>query len=417
MTTARPHVAYLLKRFPRISETFIAAELIELRRQGARVSVYALAKPAEPFIHRFINDLDVDVTYLTRRPLHQPLRTGSGVQELARRRPTALLATAGRATLPPSLARWRRLGQAAQLLRALRVGEVDHVHAHFASSAAKLAYLAWQLGGPTYSVTAHAKDIYHCDVDPDRLVEVLGSARFVATVSEDNVDHLRGLLDGRGRVHLVRNAVDLRRVRVHKRRPHAALVMTAARLVEKKGLGDLVTACHRVRQRGCAVRLEVIGNGPLRQQLEQQAAESGLDVVFRGAIDNDEVLASFARATVFALPCVVASTGDRDGLPTVVLEAMAAGVPVVTTGVNGLSEAVVNGRSGLQVPEHDPAALADALHRVLVDPDFAARLGQLGQAHVRSTFALQDSVATLRGLFDQTAQTTQTPPVLTGGPT
>lgn len=399
--SGRPvHLGYVLKRFPRISETFVATELLELRRQGEQVTVFALSRPAEPFTHRFLSELDVPVVYLPRRPLGEPLRVAGAVGQAVARRSGATARAAAGALRPPTPRRWRRLLQAAVLVEELGRAEVDHVHAHFASTAAQLANLAWRMGGPPYSVTAHAKDIYHCSVRPSRLAETLADARFVATVSEANVRHLENVLSGRGRVTLVPNSVDVGRIPgPAERRPENGLVLTVARLIEKKGLDDLIRACGHLLRRGVPVRLEVVGDGPLRAELEALAATEGVDACFRGAVDHDEVLAAYRRAAVFALPCVIASTGDRDGLPTAVLEAMAAGVPVVTTAVNGLPEAVVHGRTGLIVPERDPHTLATVLEGLLTDPPGAAELGRQGRLHVLDRFSLEASTARLRRLF------------------
>ena len=394
------HLGYVLKRYPRISETFVAAELLELRRQGQQVSVFALSRPAEPFAHRFLADLDVPVVYLPHRPLLELGRSAGAAVAAARRSPRGWARAARSALSPPSLQGWRRLLQAAALVQELRRAQVDHVHAHFASTAARLAHLAWRMGGPPYSVTAHAKDIYHRDVRAARLVETLGHARFVATVSQANVRHLNDVLGGRGRVELVPNAVDLRRIPTGGSRcPDPARVLTVARLVEKKGLEDLVRACGVLGRGGVGVRLDVVGDGPLRSALEALALAERVDVRFLGTLDHDEVLACYQDAAVFALPCVVAATGDRDGLPTAVLEAMASAVPVVSTAVNGLAEAVLPERTGLVVPERDPHALAEALSRLLGDPALAQRLGRAGRDHVAACFSLVSSTGRLRALF------------------
>ena len=398
------HLGYVLKRFPRISETFVAAELLELRRQGERVTVFALSRPEEPFSHRFLSELDVPVVYLPRRPMSEPLRVGRALAVSVARRPAGFASAAASALRPPTPRRWRRLLQATVLVDELRRAEVDHVHAHFASTAARLANLAWRMGGPPYSVTAHAKDIYHCDVRRSRLADTLAGARFVATVSQANVRHLDGVLGGRSSVTLVPNAVDVSRIPPPAdRRPEPGLVLAVARLVEKKGLDVLIRACGELVRRRVPVHLEVVGDGPLRADLEALAAAEGVDARFRGAMDHDDVLSAYRRAAVFALPCVIASTGDRDGLPTSVLEAMAAGVPVVTTDVNGLAEAVVHERTGLTVPERDPLALAAALERLLKDEAVAADLGRQGRLHVLERFSLGASTARLRELFAGTA--------------
>jgi colanic acid/amylovoran biosynthesis glycosyltransferase len=394
------HIGYVLKRFPRISETFIASELIELERQGERITVFAVTRPDEPFRHAFLDELRAEVVYLPHRPLRDPARVARALLRVLRADPGGWLRAAAASVWPPGLARARRLLQATVLRDEMRAAGIDHAHAHFATAAAALVHLSGRMGGPPYSVTTHAKDIYHEDVEADRLRERLGPARFVATVSEDNRRHLDGVLRGRTPVHLVSNSVDLRRLGApRERRPEPGLVLAVARMVEKKGLVDLVEACGLLARRGTPVRLEIVGDGPLRAEIEATARRRGAPLTLHGALPQEGVHELYRRAAVFSLPCVVARTGDRDGLPTSVLEAMALGVPVVTTAVNGLSEAVIDGGTGLHVPQHDPVALADALERLLGDDLLAARLSQAARRHVEQRFALERSAARLRTLF------------------
>ncbi|HEX7256163.1 MAG TPA: glycosyltransferase [Gaiellaceae bacterium] len=403
MTAARRHLGYVLKRFPRISETFVAAELIELERQGERVTVFAVSRPEEPFAHGFVGEVKAPVVYLPHRPLREPARVARALVRVLRSDARGWFGAAAVSFWPPRLRGVRRLLQATVLLQEMREAGIDHAHAHFASTAARLANLAWRMGGPSYSVTAHAKDIYHRQVRAEGLREKLTSAAFVATVCAANRDHLDSVLAGRGRLHVVPNSVDLRRLgRPSERVPETGIVLSVARLIEKKGLTDLVLACGLVG-REQRLRLEIVGEGPLRGELEEQAGRSGTPVTFHGPLPHELVLDLYRRAAVFCLPCVVASTGDRDGLPTSVLEAMALGVPVITTAVNGLAELVIHERTGLVVPEHDPAALADALGRLLDDPQLAARLATEGRALVEKSFSLERSVSALRLLFPEAA--------------
>jgi colanic acid/amylovoran biosynthesis glycosyltransferase len=403
VSARKRHLGYVLKRFPRISETFIAAELIELERQGERVTVFALSRPEEPFTHGFLSELKAPVVYLPRRPLREPVRVASGLARVLRHDLRGWLGAAAISLWPPRLIGWRRLLQACVLRHELERAGVDHAHAHFASTAGGLAHLAWRMGGPPYSVTAHAKDIYHRQVRVERLRAKLACATFVATVSPANREYLDSVLAGRACARVVPNSVDLRRLPPGDRRPEAGSVLSVARLIEKKGLGDLVQACGLLARRGLRLRLDVVGDGPLRSLLEETAARTGAVVGFHGALPHERVLELYRRAAVFCLPCVVASTGDRDGLPTSVLEAMALGVPVVTTAVNGLRELVVDGETGLVVPERDPEALAEALERLLGDGRLADRLAAAGRDLVERRFSLERSVSLLRALFPEAA--------------
>lgn len=403
MTTSpggRRRLGYVLKRFPRLSETFVAAELIELQRQGEEVTVFAISRPEEPFTHRFLDELTCPVVYLPHRPLRQVGRVARAVAGCLRTDPRGWSRAAVASLWPPRIAGWRRLAQASVLRQEMASRGIDHAHAHFATAAARLVNLTWRMGGPDYSVTAHAKDIWHSEVRLDHLRDKLAPARFVATVSEANLTYLRRVLGGTVPVHLVPNSVDLRRLVSTGRTPEdPPIVLTVARLVEKKGIADLVEACRRLTAAGMPLRLEVVGDGPLRASLEAGARAGGVDAVFHGSRPQEQVLDAYARASVFVLPCVVAPTGDRDGLPTSVLEAMALGVPVVTTGVNGLVDAVVHDTTGLVVPEHDPGALAAAIERILSDPALAARLAGAARRRVETQFSLEATVTRLRSLF------------------
>jgi glycosyltransferase involved in cell wall biosynthesis len=403
---SRPRIGYVLKRFPRISETFIAAELIELERQGVQLFVFAVSRPEEPFSHGFVDELRSPVVYLPHRPMREPLRVGRALARVLRHDGRGWLRAAAYSLWPPRLKGLRRLLQATVLREEMERAAIDHAHAHFATAAARLANLAWRMGGPGYSVTVHAKDIYHEEVQLDHLRDKLVPARFVATVSRANREYLNSVLELDGKLEVVPNSVDLRRLgpaRAVGGEP--GVVLAVARLVEKKGLSDLVEACAALQGRstsaGVGARLEVVGDGPLRAELAATAERLGVDTRFHGSLPQEQVLDVYRRASVYCLPCVVAGSGDRDGLPTSVLEAMALGVPVVTTTVSGLPEAVINERTGLLVPEHDPVALAAAIERLLTDTAFAARVAAEARRHVETSFSLECSASRLRALFPE----------------
>jgi colanic acid/amylovoran biosynthesis glycosyltransferase len=397
-------IGYVLKRFPRLSETFVAAELIELERQGERLTVFAISRPEEPVRHAFVDQLRAPVVYLPHRPLRDPVRVAGALVRVLRKDRRGWLQAARYSLWPPRAKGLRRLVQATVLREEMERAGIDHAHAHFATAAARLANLAWRMGGPSYSVTAHAKDIYHEEVRVDHLRDKLAPARFVAAVSGAGRDHLDTLLRLNGKLTVVPNSVDLRRLGPARSGPgERGLVLTVARLVEKKGLGDLVEACALLQRRpgSAGLQLEVVGGGPLRGELRATAERLGVNARFLGPLPQEDVLGRYRRASVYCLPCVVAGSGDRDGLPTSVLEAMALGVPVVTTAVSGLPEAVIDGHTGLLVPQHDPEALAAAIERLLADPELAARLASQARRHVEERFALERSAARLRSLFPE----------------
>jgi colanic acid/amylovoran biosynthesis glycosyltransferase len=401
MTTRR--IAYVLKRFPRLSETFVAAELIELERQGEQLAVFAVSRPEEPVRHAFVEELRAPVVYLPHRPVREPIRVARALVRVLRCDGRGWLEAARYSLWPPRAKGLRRLVQATVLRDEMERAKIDHAHAHFATAAARLANLAWRMGGPSYSVTVHAKDIYHEEVRVEHLRDKLAPASFVAAVSGAGRDHLDAVLGLDGKLAAVPNSVDMRRLgpaRTGSGEP--GLVLTVARLVEKKGLHDLVAACALLQRRASTgVRLEVVGGGPLLGGLRDTAERLGVNARFLGPLPQEQVLERYRRAAVYCLPCVVAGSGDRDGLPTSVLEAMALGVPVVTTAVSGLPEAVIDGETGLVVPQHDPEALAAAIERLLTDGELASRLAGRARRHVEERFALERSAAQLRSLFPE----------------
>ena len=183
------------------------------------------------------------------------------------------------------------------------------------------------------------------------------------------------------------------------------MILSVARLVEKKGLGHLIMAADILRRRGRCFQVEIIGSGPQQQALENQVTRLGLNDCVRlvGAQTHDMVCRAYQRASIFALPCVVAGDGDRDGIPNVLLEAMGSGVPVVSTPVSGIPELIESERDGLLVPPNDPARLADALDRLLTSAELRERLGRAARVQIEAHFSLDRTVTQLLALFQQGA--------------
>lgn len=268
-----------------------------------------------------------------------------------------------------------------------------HVHAHFATAAAEVARDAAALSGVTFSVTAHAKDIFHED-NTEQLPRRVAGAATVVTVSEYNVRHLADVMPTQ-RVRFVPNGLPM---------PGAAVpspdgpVLCVARLVPKKGIDVLIRAMAVLQT---PRSLEIVGDGTCRADLERLTTELGLDdrVRFLGALTSADVDEAYRRCALVALPCRIDADGDRDGMPTVLVEAMARAVPVVSTDVVGIDELVQNGQSGLLVPPEDPAALAAAIDQLLGDPDGASAMGRHGREHVLDAFAPARATSALLSVF------------------
>jgi glycosyltransferase involved in cell wall biosynthesis len=430
-------VAYVVKGFPRLSETFVASEIYRLEQVGIPLRLYVL-KPVEK--HEGSPPHGV-VGRIRARPVYLPATSSlSGVsrtrwlasnlpaflpslRRVARRRPLGLL-RASKAALVDAL-RARRLWWSLprkvflrELLlgvaladRLLEAGDVRHLHAHFAHGSTTVTWYASRITGVPFSFTGHARDIYTEKLNPGGLLpRKIRAARFVVTCTDANRRHLRSLAAGVD-VHRVYHGLNADFARLLAAGPEAPgrngrfRVLGVGRLVAKKGFDVLVEAIAILAERGVPVEAVIVGHrAPLEPEvgpeLESAISTLGLDGRVRlvGSMTQAELFDEYRRASAFCLPCRVVDSGDRDGIPNVMVEAMACGVPVVGTEVSGLPELVVSGRNGLLVPPEDPQAVADALARLYADPELARALGRRAEETVRERFdgdALARELATL----------------------
>ncbi|MEZ5652612.1 MAG: glycosyltransferase [Burkholderiaceae bacterium] len=405
-------VGYVLKRFPRFSETFVVNEILALERAGVHVEVFSLRDPDEPMRHEMLDEVRAPVhrlkTYDGRDPLHdlEPFddphwRSALNAEPDAH---PIWAAHSGSAIL-----RLRR--QAGWIARIARERRLAHLHAHFGSDAATAAMIAARAARIDFSFTAHARDIYHCYVDPetDALARChkMAAARFVSTVTEFNRLHLESLTAGTAAdIRLLYNGVDLDRFAPGPVSAQADnRILAIGRLVAKKGFSDLIDACASLRSRDLAFRCDIIGEGPLRSALQGRIDAMKLDDCVRlvGPRTQAALIEEIRSATVTALPCVVDDSGDRDALPTVLIESLAMGVPVVTTRVNGCPEIVGDQEAGWLVAPNDSSALADALADALLDaPERAAR-GRRGRQRCARRFDVHRNARLLAQWFGVSA--------------
>jgi len=278
----------------------------------------------------------------------------------------------------------------------------DHIHAHYAHTPAIIAMVVARLLQKTYSFTAHAGDIY---VNPVILPEKIALAEFVVTCTDYNKDYLAALAgDGTdGKINRIYHGLDLANFDSARQPSDGSIhLLAVGRLREKKGFPYLIRACEHLRDRGYRFTCHIIGEGAQRERLETLIAELALqDRVFLcGALPHSEVLAEYRRATIFILPCIVAANGDRDGIPNVLLEAMAMQVPVISTPVSAIPELVEDRESGLLVPPGDVPALAAAIASLIDAPDLRRRLGRQGRAKVGREFDVRLNTLRLLELFE-----------------
>ncbi|MGH9162701.1 MAG: glycosyltransferase, partial [Vicinamibacteraceae bacterium] len=333
----RSSVGYVVKRYPRLSETFIVNEILAHEAAGAPVEIFSLRPCCDTHFQDAIARVRAPVTYLPSDSLRSN-DFWSMLQHAACRVPDIWSAVS---EMPAAVA--RDVWQAAVLAQHVVERRILHLHAHFATAPTTVAMMAARMAGITFSFTAHARDIYGPEVRPDDLHRKLERAAAVITVSDYNVDHLhRAYGAAAERVTRVYNGIPLDEFIYQPPEDRAPIVLAVGRLVEKKGFADLIDACAILHRAGEPFRCHIVGAGPLEAALREQVDRFQLDscVELLGPRPRADVVRHMQTAAVLAAPCVVAADGDRDGLPTVLLEAMALGTPCVSTDVAGIPEIV-----------------------------------------------------------------------------
>jgi glycosyltransferase involved in cell wall biosynthesis len=387
---------YVLKRFPRVSETFVLNELLALEERGERIVVDALLAPEEGPRHPELERLRAPVRYLPRYPRLGDRRVALAHLRVGIRFPRRWLRLARTARRTGT---WRRFLQAGLVARRVKRERARHIHAHFATAAAEVARDAASLAGVPFTVTAHAKDIFKRE-NARLLRSRLDGAAAVVTISEFNADHLRKVLAAGVPVRHVPNGMPL---------PAPAPpspdgpVLCVARLIPKKGVDVLIEACALLADELPGLRAEIVGDGPLAGELLELARKRGIEdrVDFLGALASDEVDAALRRSSLVALPCRIAADGDRDGIPTVLLEAMARGIPVVSTRIGGIPEVVRDRATGLLVDPDSPRELAGAISSLAGDRSRAESLGAGGRSLIRERFDPRRSATLLESVFEE----------------
>ena len=390
--------AYLFERFPSFGQTFCYREVAELYRQGVAAPIFSIRNPKDEPTEDWDARIVQRVHYLPdEKELLDDVRRTSKKGRL----PAEIVA---------ALDGWSRRTDFLRLYQAIYIGlrlqeaGISHVHAHFAGMAARTAFWIAKFFPITFSFTAHANDIFapgRFEIGLDKLVE---AARVIITETDYAEKFLRERFPERAdRIHRVYNGLNLAEFGRATFSSDPPSIVAIGRLIVKKGFANLIRACALLVERGRSFQCDIFGEGPLENQLRAQIEELGLQefVQLPGPKPQHELRAHLANASVFVLPSVPEPDGGMDNLPTVIMEAMATGLPVVSTRIGGIPEMVIDNQTGFLVQPEDAVAFAGAIEKVTNDRSLGQRLGQVGYEQAQMLFSIEKNVRELCALLSR----------------
>ncbi len=423
MVSERLRVAYLVKTFPRLSETFILNEILGVEELGLELEIFSLRKPppANEPVHPDVAKVKAPVRYIPS--LFQPLWP-LGLASLLCSHLALLFAAPQRyfaaARFHFSSGNGPRLKdflQAGYLGRALNRAKFTHLHAHFANVPTTVAEIVKHLTGIAYSFTAHAKDIYL--TPPSELARKIKEAECVLTCTAVNQRYLAGLADQATPVRLAYHGVDVNRFGVlrsgdRQQNGEVPLILSVARLCEKKGLEFLIEACHLLVDHGVNFQCRIVGYGPLEDKLQKMIVSLGLQdrVFLRGKMTQDQLATLYPQADLFVLPCLVLKNGDQDGIPNVLFEAMVCGVPIISTEIAGVRELIEHQKNGLLVEQRNAPALADAMELLIGSPGLRKELARQGRQTVLGGFTRESSARNVYNILSSVLDSAESTDIL-----
>jgi colanic acid/amylovoran biosynthesis glycosyltransferase len=388
--------AYLFERFPSFGQTFCYREVAELARQGIAPPIFSIRKPKDEPPQDWDERIVKRVHYLPgEEQLLREVAQAAKERKLAREI-VAALDEWGRRT------DFLRLNQAVYVGLRLQEMGIAHVHAHFAGMAARTAFWIDRFFGISFSFTAHANDIFAPRDFEIGLEKLVDAARVIVTETDYAAQFLRERFPERvDRIHRIYNGLNLAEFRRANFPSTPPLVVTIGRLIAKKGFADLIRACRLLTERGKSFRCEIIGEGPLGEKLHGEIEKFGLQncVALRGAVPQRRIREHLAAANVFVLPSIVDADGGMDNLPTVIMEAMATGLPVISTTIGGIPEMVSENETGFLVQPGDANALARAIEKLINDRLLAQKFGQAGHERAQELFSIEKNVRELCALL------------------
>jgi len=409
-------LAYLFSRYPIVSQTFCDTEILALERLGLELELYSIYPPPTSFRHGHAARIKAPIHYA---PPQSILKLGEQQAKAAGRWPEPFIAVHER-NYGKEYKAALRARNALYFADLFKARGITHFHVHFANRAAQTALFIKHLSGIPFSISTHGQD-FMVDLGSDDLLrEICREAEFVANETEFS----RGLIaklcpDSADKLARVFNGMDLANFPAPISATANAVprIVTTGRLIEFKGFHYLIPACAELKKRRLAFECDIIGEGPLRGELQAAIESAGLtgQVRLTGSLPQEEVFARLRGCDIFTLPCIVDRHHTSDVFPTVILEAMASAKPVVSTSVAGVPEQIVHGESGLLAAPKDARALADALARLLTSPELRRQYGATARARLEKEFAIDKTVQPLKALFDKFIKPRPVPTVAGAG--
>lgn len=397
--SASYHYAYIFQRFPSFTQTFCAREVAEMRRQGVRLEVFSLRDTRDEATQHFSKELVDGVNFLPpKSELSDLVKQWKSDGRLSKEAVLTLRHWGDRSDK-------RRVYEAIYIGEKLREQGIRHAHCHFAGLAARTCWWIRHLYGITFSITGHANDLFCPEPGSVTLDQLMDDASCLVTVSEFTAKYLRETYPkSAGKVRRVYNGLDLAPIIAcgeslkSESKSDPPLIISVGRLIEKKGFADLIKACGVLNRQGVRFQCEIAGDGPLEDELIQLIAAEGVSdlVTLVGSQSQDWIIPRLHAAAVFALPCVIEKDGGMDNLPTVIMEAMAASLPCVSTRLAGVPEMVIEGETGLLVESGDVEGTARAIEELLGDEVKRASYGSKGRVRARALFAKEVTARQLR---------------------
>lgn len=424
-------VGYILKGYPRTSETFITNEIRLLEKMGIDLAIFSVKKLEGQKNHAMAKDIRAQTAYLPQADPLSESRFSTWLIEnvpkfadshaaLFKKKPLAYLKVfleclamsffyRNGLFAPPREVFFKEFLQAGFIANsALESGTIKHLHAHFCHGATTIAMFASRMAGIPFSFTAHAKDIYLKELNPGNLLQKkMRRAEFLVTCTGANEEHLKALAPAGTKIFKIYHGLDIHLFSQTDKETASSeipTILAVGRLVEKKGFDYLIRACALLKERGYRFRCQIVGGGDegYKDKLIALMTKLGIgdSISLSGAVTQEELREIYKQATLFALPCLVVDNGDRDGIPNVLVEAMAMRVPVISTDISGIPELIEHNVNGLLVPEKNAQAMADAIGSLLEDSGLRSRLSEAGRARVCRDFDSQTTTLELKALFE-----------------